>query len=415
MGQAVHLPIEVPAERAGRGVSAAFAAMVGLTWGPSTIAIMGLGVFIRPLQAEFGWSRAQVALVATVINLTFMLVSPLQGFLVDRFGARRVVLPSILTFSAGLMLLYFLPSKLGLFYLAWSLLAATSFGLLPGSYLRVVGGWFNRRLGLAMGLANGGIGLGNILVPLVASVMIAAYGWRQAYVALGLIVLCLVLPVCLFMLREPETAIETALERRSRLQARAVSFSAAVRSKPFAIIVAAFLLLGLINTALVSQQVPMLIDSGLSPQKAALVQSLFGLFLLLGRFGAGALLDRIFAPVLMIVTALGGVGACLIYATGTHGDLVFLAAALIGLVVGAEFDVLGYVIKRYFGMAAFGKLYGVIFAVFQFGGAAGAAAFAFSHSAFGGYRYGLYGAAVILLMACLAFSRLPRYPDIEAA
>lgn len=416
MSQTASISTQTSADQIGaKGGRATFAAMVGLTWGPSTIAIMGLGVFIRPLQAEFGWSRAQVALVATVINLTIVLMSPIQGLMVDRFGSRRVVIPSVLAFAAGLMLLYFIPRNIDLFYLAWSLVVAASAGLLPGSYLRVVSGWFDKRLGLAMGLANSGIGLGNILVPLVASAVIAAYGWRMAYVSLGLIVLCLVLPVCLAWLKEPERpALELASEKQARLAARSASFSTAVRSAPFAVLVCAFFLLGLINTALVSQQVPLLIDAGLSAQKAAFVQALFGVFLLIGRLGAGALLDRVFAPVVMIFTAIGAACACLIYSTGTGGDIVFLSAALIGLLVGAEFDVLGYLIKRYFGVAAFGKLYGWIFAIFQLGGGLGAAAFALSRSAFGSYQIGLYAAVFILILACAAFARLPKYPPAAA-
>lgn len=401
------------ASRAARasGGAAAFAAMVGLTWGPSTIAIMGLGVFIRPLQSEFGWSRAQVALVATVINLTVMVMSPVQGWLVDRFGSRRIVLPSLFAFAAGLMALYGLPRSLPVFYGAWSVVVIAGVGLLPGGYLRVVGTWFDRRLGLAMGLANAGIGLGNILVPLIAAAVIAAYGWRMAYVTLGLIVLCVATPVCWAWLRErPSDGSEPAVDRVVSSNLKAVAFKAAVSTPAFRVATAAYFLLGLINTALISQQAPLLVDAGMTPQKAAFVQSLFGLFLLFGRLGAGALLDRLFAPVVMIGVCLGGMAACLIYSTGAHGDVVFLAAALLGLLVGAEFDVLGYLVRRYFGPVAFGKVYGTIFAVFQFGGALGAAAFAYSHAAFGGYRQGLYVAALVLVAAAAVFAALPRYP-----
>jgi MFS family permease len=384
--------------------------MVGLTWGPSTIAIMGLGVFIRPLQAEFGWSRAEVALVATVINLTVMVLSPVQGWLVDRFGSRRVVLLSLFAFAAGLMALYALPRSLGLFYAAWSLVVVAGVGLLPGGYLRVVGTWFDRRLGLAMGLANAGIGLGNILVPLIATAVIAAYGWRWAYVTLGLIVLCVATPVCWGWLKERPVEQGAPRDNVKGHGLRAAAFKAAVRTPAFAIVTAAYFLLGLINTALISQQAPLLIDTGMSPQQAAFVQSLFGLFLLFGRLAAGALLDRLFAPLVMIAVCAGGMAACVIYSTGAHGAVVFLAAALLGLLVGAEFDVLGYLVRRYFGPIAFGKLYGAIFAVFQLGGALGAAAFAYSHAWSGSYRQGLYAAVLVLAAAAGVFAALPRYP-----
>jgi predicted MFS family arabinose efflux permease len=131
---------------------------------------------------------------------------------------------------------------------------------------------------------------------------------------------------------------------------------------------------------------------------------------LLGRLAAGALLDRLFAPFVMVAVCIGGMAACLIYSTGALGNAVFLAAALLGLLVGAEFDVLGYLVRRYFGAVAFGKIYGSIFAVFQLGGALGAAAFAYSHAAFGGYRQGLYAAALVLVASAAVFAVLPRYP-----
>ncbi|MDB5459535.1 MAG: major facilitator superfamily permease, partial [Caulobacteraceae bacterium] len=240
-----------------KGGAAAFAAMVGLTWGASTIALMGLGVFIRPLQMEFGWTRAQVALVSTVLNLVVVVMSPIQGMLVDKFGSRRVILPSLVIFSVGLMLLYYLPGRIEIFYLSWAVLISLSVGLLPGSYLRVVGTWFNKRLGLAMGVANGGIGLGNILVPLVAAAVIATHGWRMAYVTLGLGVLLVVLPVCFLWLRERDHgAPQSDAERKARGLAKAASFSLAIRGAPFRVLVAAFFFLGLVNTALVTQQVP---------------------------------------------------------------------------------------------------------------------------------------------------------------
>jgi predicted MFS family arabinose efflux permease len=401
----------VSGKAAPMGAAATVAAMVGLTWGPSTIAIMGLGVFIRPLQADFGWTRAQVALVATVINLVVVVMSPIQGLLIDRFGSRRVVIPSLFIFSTGLMLLYLLPPKIDVFYLSWGMLVAVSVGLLPASFLRVVSGWFDGRLGLAMGVANSGIGLGNIIVPLVAAYVIATHGWRMAYVTLGLMVLCIVTPVCVVWLREHEASSpESGAQKEAREHAKSSSFRLAVQGFPFWVLMTAFFLLGLVNTALITQQVPMLIDAGVTPQKAAFVQSMFGVALLVGRLGTGFLLDHIFAPIVMIVVTLGAALACLIYSAGPSGGIVWLPAALIGLVVGAEFDVLGYTIKRYFGVAAFGKIYGLIFAIFQLGAALGAAAFALAHDAYGSYAMGLYGAALALTLACLTFASLPGYP-----
>lgn len=393
-----------PSEQTRAGWIATFAAAVGLTFSPSTIAMMGMGVFIKPLEAEFGWTRTDVALAATIISYVVMLAAPLQGLLIDRYGARRVILPSIPIFAVGLASLYFLPGDLGAFYLAWAAIAAFTLGLLPVGYLRVASGWFDRRLGLAIGVANSGIGLGSILVPLVSGFLIANYGWRIAYVSLALMVLA-TLPVCMIFLRERLGSSRG----REPATLSGLGFSAAARTRPFWVLAAAFLFLGLVNVALITQQVPLLIDAGLTPSKAALVQSAFGVFVLFGRLVTGYLLDHFYAPSLMVVFATGGALACAIYASGTDGNVVFLCAGLIGLVVGAEFDVLSYLTKRYFGMLSFGRIYGVIYSVFQLGAGIGVLGFAMSFDRTGDYGIGLMALVCALIVSALMFLLLPRY------
>jgi MFS family permease len=246
----------------GKGVATTFAALTGLTFGPSVIAVLSFGVFVRPIQAEFGWSRVQVSLAAIAVSYMIMAVSPLQGWLTDRFGARRVVLYCLPAFSAGLALFYWQPANLGVFYLLWALLPLLGIGLLPLSYLKSVSGWFDRRLGLALGVANAGIGLGSAIVPIVASALIAGVGWRAAFLVLGVLVLAVTWPINFFFLREavPAEVVQTAPDA-----VEGMGFSTAVRQHSFLGLAAAFFLLGLSTTALITQQVPMLIDAGWTP------------------------------------------------------------------------------------------------------------------------------------------------------
>ena len=122
------------------------------------------------------------------------------------------------------------------------------------------------------------------------------------------------------------------------------------RTRTFWLMAGAYFLLGIINTALITQQIPMLIDFGLTPQAAAFVQSVFGIAMMVGRLGTGYVIDRVFAPWVMIVVSLGAAVACAMYGTGVTGGMVFVSACLIGLVVGAEFDVLALIIKHFFGI-----------------------------------------------------------------
>lgn len=393
-------------ELAAPGLLTTFAAVVGLTLGPSVIAVLAFGVYVGSFEAEFGWTRVQVMLVSTIVAYVIMAVSPLQGILVDRYGPRRVILTSIPAFAAGVGLLYFTPSSLPAFYLLWAALPVLGLGLWPLAYLRAVSGWFDRHLGFALGVANAGIGVGSAIVPLIMSLLIDAFGWRLAFVYLAGLVLFVTWPLVFFGLREPGAKRDNA----SALPAMyGYEFRSSAATSEFRWLVVVFFLFGLVTTAIVTQQVPMLIDAGRTAQQAAVVQSVFGVGLMVGRVGVGFVLDRIFAPFVMLAVALGGAIGCAIYGAASTGLLAFASAALVGLLVGAEFDVLAFLIKRYFGTRAFGKLYGTIFAVFQLGAGVGVLGFSLLRQEFGGYAVGLYTFAVILAASAFVLARLGEY------
>ena len=127
-----------------RGWLVAAAGLFCLTFGPSSLLVTGFGVFVHPLASAFHWSVGQVSFAVSLIALTVMVISPLQGVLLDRFGARRVILLSIPCFSAGLAAMHWLPANIGVYYLAWVVLPILAIGLWPGSYLKTVSGWFEK-------------------------------------------------------------------------------------------------------------------------------------------------------------------------------------------------------------------------------------------------------------------------------
>ena len=127
----------------------------------------------------------QVSLAFTIVAYMIVAVSPLQGFFVDRFGPRKVVLTSIPLFGLSLAALYFTPANLFVYYVLWALVPVLGLGLWPLGYLQAVTQWFDRRLGLALGCANAGIGVGSTIVPLITAALIPVYGWRGALLGLG--------------------------------------------------------------------------------------------------------------------------------------------------------------------------------------------------------------------------------------
>ncbi|MRV70444.1 MFS transporter [Duganella sp. FT92W] len=403
----------VPENRPGYpGWIVAVASMVALVFGPSTIAVLSFGLFIRPLEQEFGWSRTEIALASTFISYTIMLISPLHGYLTDRYGPRKIILPCIPLFALGLAMLYFLPPVHAVYYAAWIILPILGIGLFPLSYLQTVSTWFSGRLGLALGIANAGIGIGGVLLPLLIGFLINTYGWRIAFASLGAMTLAVSLPAAWLFVRERER--QPGAQVRTAGQSGA-AFGDAVRSQRFRLLVISFLILGFINTALVVHQVPLLADAGVPMARAVLVQSVYGMFVLIGRVITGFLIDR-FAPALVMMGfVLGASLACALYALGVNNALVFIAAALFGLVFGAEFDVLSYLLKSFFGMKSFGRLYGLIFALFQFGAGCGAAFLPLSRAYAGGYALGMWVFCGMTMICALCLYRLYRCGDRQPA
>ena len=125
---------EVTAENTKDGILTTVGSTVGLSFGPSVIAILAVSPFIPSIEQEFGWSRVQVSLAITIVSYMIVLVSPLQGFLVDRFGPRKVILSSIPMFALGLAAFYWQPNNLAVFYGLWALIPILSIGLWPLGY-----------------------------------------------------------------------------------------------------------------------------------------------------------------------------------------------------------------------------------------------------------------------------------------
>jgi MFS family permease len=419
-----------PSEASRGGILTTLGATVGLALGPSVIANLTVAAYITPIEQETGWSRVDVSFAFTLVAYMIVLISPLQGVLVDRFGARRVVLTSIPLFALSLAAIYFSPQNLYAFYALWILVPIAAIGLWPLGYLQAVTPWFDRKLGLALGCANAGIGVGSTFLPiLVIGPIIAANateggflmqlvtvgglfpyaGWRTAILTLSLLIVFVSWPIVAYCLREP-TATDVAV-RKAAVAAKSfgLSFQQATREPTFWMLNLGFLLLGVTATSLVTQQVPLLRDAGWTAAETTRLQTTFGFGLLFARIAVGYVIDHIFAPRVLTTVSIGGALACILYAV--QPDFGYVSALLIGFLLGAEFDVLAFLIKRYYGNAAYGRIYGVIFGVFYLGSGLGIWGLPKLRelSADLSYDNGLYAAAVILLASAVLMAFMPKY------
>jgi MFS family permease len=418
-----------PAEASRNGIWTTFGATVGLALGPSVIANLTVTGYITPIEREFGWSRVDVSFAFTIVAYMIVLMSPLQGYLVDRFGPRRVVLTSIPLFALSLAAIYFTPPNIYVYYLLWAIVPVAGIGLWPLGYLQAVTPWFDRKLGLALGCANAGIGVGSTLLPMfVIAPIIAASatdtgwlmdiitvgglfpfaGWRTAVLTLAMLIIVVSWPVVAYSLREPTVAEAAAHKLSGTGQGFGLSFEAARREPTFWMLNIGFFLLGVTATSLVTQQAPLLQDAGWTPAETARLQTTFGFGLLFARVAVGYIIDHVFAPRVLTTVSIGGAIACVLYAL--YPDVGYISALLIGFLLGAEFDVLAFLIKRYYGHAAYGRIYGVIFGVFYLGSGLGIWALPKIRELSGNnYDNGLYVAAAILLVSAVLMAFMPKY------
>lgn len=185
-----------------RGWPVLSAAAVGVGLGLSPLPFYTIDVMVAPLGEEFGWTRGQIFSALAVYTLGAFFMSPVIGWMAEKFGARRVALISIVTFSLSMMALSFNTGNMTLYFFLWFLLAVGGVGTLPITFTRPVNNWFDKRRGIALGIALIATGIFGALAKSFAQHIVDTAGWRQAYLLLGILPLIIALPMAYLSLRD---------------------------------------------------------------------------------------------------------------------------------------------------------------------------------------------------------------------
>lgn len=340
--------------------------MAGISTSPQPVVLGSLGLFMKPLAAEFGWSRSEISACITVFTVASALCFPLIGRLIDRVGSRKILLPSMFFLAACLASIALVVQEFWQLLVVFLLIGTLAAGTNTVSYVPVISAWFDRHRGLAIGLAMSGIGLGFFYVPLLVRYLIDGYGWRTAYVGLAAVILLVAMPLVALVMKETPAAMNLAVDGdRRRTLSRAYLESGlpvreVIQCSHFWLLMVAFVCISFVLNGIVTHLVPMLTDRGTSGALAAGVASVVGVTVFVGRIGVGLLVDRFFAPrVAMVVFGLSALGF-LTFALGGGVALAFVAAMFIGLSLGAELDLMAYLASRYFGLRSFAAVYGIL-------------------------------------------------------
>lgn len=376
------------------------ASVLGISTGPAAFGLSSLGLYFDVFQRMHGWTRTEISLAASIMMMCTAGCMPLVGRLVDRFGSRRVLIPSIVALGLCFLILP-LVTELWQFIAVYVVMGTLAAGTNSIPYMRILATWFDRRRGLAIGIAGSGTGLGFAYVPLVGQWAISHYGWQAGYIALGLIMLLFTLPMALFVLREhpPETTRPTTASTPPPALAVGDSLKEAMARRDFWVMGAVFVSLAFVLYGLIPHLVPLLTDRGVDPAEAASIASMFGLAAFAGRIIIGFLIDRFDARhIALVFFALSAAGLGVL-ALDLPPWAFLVAAILLGGSLGAEVDMLAYLTSRYFGLKCFAQIFGVLFAAVMLAMGLGPMAFGAVFDVAGSYRLMLAVGAPVCILA----------------
>jgi MFS family permease len=389
-------------------------AMFGVAVGLSPIPFYTIGMFAPELSHAFGWSFAALMGSIAIQSGTVILVSPLSGAAVDRFGARPIALGSLVLFGLCYMSLSLTPGLLWVFYAQWVVMSVLGAGTLSGTWTRVVNGWFDRNLGIALGLASTGTGIAGFLLKPFGLWLISRFGWRVAFAGIGLLPIVIGVPVVALLFREPGVG-GRRIAAGPPAEETGVALRAALAMRQFWIMALAFLLISFALTAPTPNLENILRSLSFGLSSIARITGSFGLAVIAGRIAGGWLLDRVWAPACAFGLLLMPAAGCWNLAQPHVNEARAIASvAALGLAAGFEFDLLAFLASRYFGRRHFGSIYGCFYAVIALGGGLGPVVFGRVFDLTGSYAHILGVGAVCMVAGGGLLLLMGPYPGLAA-
>ena len=391
-------------------------AALGLSTSPGQFAFGAFGLFIEPLEQEFGWARGDMSLALTLFTLCLAITLPFIGRLVDRYGSRRVLAPSMLFLGLALCFLGWRLDSLLVLLTVYVLIGVLGAGANSPPYMRTVSAWFDRRRGLAIGTAMAGAGLGYAYVPPMVRYINDTYGWRFSFLALGAIIILVATPLVSLYLKDPRRPVIDAGRSPGGTSAQYAgdSWRQAISRGVFWMLILVFALLSFSLYGMLAHFKPLLTGMGVPSAEAGWIAGMVGIAVMVSRVVIGFLIDRIFAPrVALVVFLLSAVGMYVL-STGDAPGFAIPAALLLGLSMGAEIDLLAYLAGRYFGLKSFAVIYGLLFSAFLAGTALGPWAYGVAYDANGSYSLILVVGAGCCALAAIVTGLLPRWNNETA-
>ena len=377
----------------------ALGASIGLAVGFGPIFIYSFGLFQKPILEELGLTRSQFGMIPLIATFVAAALNGYMGGWTDRKGVRPVALTGVLLLP--LVLVAFSQAN----SLPLLLLCAAAMGLVGATtsyptYIPLLPPWFKTRLGLAVSIAAAGVGVGAFLGPKVAAYLIGDMGWRNAMLALAVIVVAIGLPNVLVLVKD-KPRDRSVKETPEEAAERKASFWTILKGSLFWRLTIAFALVPVVSIGVNFQMGALLSDRGYSLEGAAGIIGVGALAVLFARLTTGAVLDYVAPRVVGVVLFLCQATGILILLSGAGGAAPYVAVGLLGLASGGEGDLAPFVISRRFGDKAYGSVFGASFAFFNIGTAIGPFLMGLTFTRFGTYNPMLWVFVVLALIGAV--------------
>jgi MFS family permease len=383
------------------------------------------GLFIKPLEAEFGWGRTALSTVASVSLFVYGAIGPIVGRVADRWGPRSALGVAVALVGIGAIASAFISTLWQLYLTAGIITAIGAGGAAMSVTASLVSRWFDRHRGLALGIAGGGMAAGQLLVIPALMAITLSMGWRAAYIAVGVTFLLLMLPLTLRLIRNdpadlglrPFGTVAAAATANVSPESHArTSIVAAARTWPFWMLAGSFWICGYTTTGLVlTHLIPHATEHGFHAAHAAQALGVMGALNIVGTVGSGWLCDRFgLRGPLAGYYLFRGLSLVFLPLIGTLPGL-FAFAALFGLNYISTVPATTALTANLYGRRSVGELFGWIFFSHQVGAAVGSTVGGYLYDRFGDYTAAFYSAAVLAFAATIMVLaiREPATPGAE--
>lgn len=338
------------------------AATMGSVFSTTATVHAVFGTFLVPLSETFGWTRASISAVMAIIAVSCAITYPLAGRYSDQHGSRKMILFGNVALGLSIAALALTSGSLAQFYLTF--LAIGIFGALPSTamFAKLVAEWFDRNRGTAMGFSAGfGNGLGAVVMPIVAAVLVTTMGWRAGYLGIAGLILLVGFPVFYLLLHDVPSRSDPVQRAADGAKLEGLSVREAMRVPAFWLLMVAIAAGGGISTAILSHVVPIVGDRGFSLGVGTAVVSVFALSASAWQVASGRMLDKVNTPRIVVPMYALAIPGLFLLEYGTSVPMLVASGVFLGIALGAQFGALPFFIARYFGLRHFGAILGVMY------------------------------------------------------